>query len=368
MEPPPEPRTAVQRVIFGLRCRPDARAGWIDPALRAARAIAQSLSYDAVLAPRSPKSAQAIARAIARERKIPLINDDLPPSFDEADLLRSGGRDNRRGFGSVERSGIHRAALPHPHHSRPRGTDGGSRPQSSTHPRCGAPAPRCRSDCTRRHPDPFPRRARSSSGSSDRRAVARLDRHPGARGPVAGLAANAGGGDGPASHPWTRRCGASARSGTRGADRSSPAPRHRRCGRGVARLSVEDAGRRVLHGQRGAGRCDRAHRGEAGRLEGRGNRAVPSAQRGGGAGEAALAKSSHTAYRISSAPTCRWFRRSPSASCPAARPAKAGKARIRGKPRMFPRMTRVDGVYSVVPLLRRTAVKSRSSRKLGAMK
>ncbi len=94
LEPPPEPRTAVQRVIFGLRCRPDARAGWIDPALRAARAIAQSLSYDAVLAPRSPKSAQAVARAIARERKIPLINDDLPPSFDEADLLPTSDRDN----------------------------------------------------------------------------------------------------------------------------------------------------------------------------------------------------------------------------------------------------------------------------------
>jgi hypothetical protein len=92
LEPPPEPRTALQRVAFGLRCRPDARAGWIDPALRAARAIAQSLSYDAVLAPRSPKSAQAIARAIARERKIPLINDDLSPSFDEADLLGSGER------------------------------------------------------------------------------------------------------------------------------------------------------------------------------------------------------------------------------------------------------------------------------------
>jgi hypothetical protein len=93
LEPPPEPRSALQRIHFGLRCRPDARAGWIDPALRAARAIAQGLSYDAVLAPPSPRSAQAIAQAIARERKIPIIEDDLPPSFDEADLPSRAGTD-----------------------------------------------------------------------------------------------------------------------------------------------------------------------------------------------------------------------------------------------------------------------------------
>ena len=88
LEPPPAPRTAVQRIVFGLRCRPDARAGWIDPALQAGRAVARILPYDAVIAPRSAPSARAIARSIARVRKIPLLVDDLPPSFDEADLLK----------------------------------------------------------------------------------------------------------------------------------------------------------------------------------------------------------------------------------------------------------------------------------------
>jgi hypothetical protein len=86
LELPPEPRTALQRIVFALRCRPDTRAGWIDPAMRAARAVAQSLSFDAVLAPASPRSGQLVARAVAKERRVPLLVDDLPPSFDEADL------------------------------------------------------------------------------------------------------------------------------------------------------------------------------------------------------------------------------------------------------------------------------------------
>jgi hypothetical protein len=87
LELPPEPRNAWQRIVLALRCRPDARAGWIDPAIGAARAIAQILPFDAVLAPATPRSGLRIARAIATERKVPLVVDDLPPSFDEADLV-----------------------------------------------------------------------------------------------------------------------------------------------------------------------------------------------------------------------------------------------------------------------------------------
>lgn len=91
LEPPPEPRTPVQKLVFGFRCRPDARAGWIEPALQAARAVAQSLPYDSVIALRPPLSAQTIAKIIARERKIPLRIDNLLPSFDEADVARPVG-------------------------------------------------------------------------------------------------------------------------------------------------------------------------------------------------------------------------------------------------------------------------------------
>lgn len=86
LDAPPAPRTAWQRVVAALRCRPDARAGWIDPALQAARALAQAMPFDAVVALSAPRSAHTIARRIARERRIPFIVDDLPPSFDEADL------------------------------------------------------------------------------------------------------------------------------------------------------------------------------------------------------------------------------------------------------------------------------------------
>jgi hypothetical protein len=90
LELPPAPRTAWQRVVHALRCRPDARAGWIEPALQAARALAQAMPYEAVLALSAPRSAHTIARRIAAERKVSCLIDDLPPSFDEADLAEPG--------------------------------------------------------------------------------------------------------------------------------------------------------------------------------------------------------------------------------------------------------------------------------------
>jgi hypothetical protein len=115
---PPAPETLWQRLTTALHCNPDARAGWILPGLQAARAVCRVLSPDAVYSVSPPVSAHRIAMRVARNLKIPWIADlrepwrgcgprlidgwrrarilhgarvyRLPPSFDSADLRRSG--------------------------------------------------------------------------------------------------------------------------------------------------------------------------------------------------------------------------------------------------------------------------------------
>ena len=120
LEPPPEPRTPLEKAIHAMRARPDARAGWVRPGLLAARSACLALKPDAVYSFSPPVSAHRIAMRVAENLKIPWIADlrepwppgflagidrmrilrrarafQLPPSFDPADLPSGAVTDPR---------------------------------------------------------------------------------------------------------------------------------------------------------------------------------------------------------------------------------------------------------------------------------
>ena len=107
-----------------LRANPDLRAGWIRPAVAAARAVCEALKIDAVYSVSPPVSAHAIARDVAARAGIRWVADlrepwsggasgwidrlncsrilpsssriTLPPSFDPLDVPRGGARPEAR--------------------------------------------------------------------------------------------------------------------------------------------------------------------------------------------------------------------------------------------------------------------------------
>lgn len=75
LEAPPRPRNSWQRISSWFRCNPDARAGWIQPGLGAARAVCEALAPDAVYSMSPPMTSHRIAMRVAENLRIPWIAD-----------------------------------------------------------------------------------------------------------------------------------------------------------------------------------------------------------------------------------------------------------------------------------------------------
>lgn len=120
LELSPARRNWLRDPAGALRANPDLRAGWIRPAIDAARAVCEALKPDAVYSISPPVSAHAIAREVAARTGIRWIADlrepwsggatrwldrlnrsrilrsssplSLPPSFDPLDVPRRANR------------------------------------------------------------------------------------------------------------------------------------------------------------------------------------------------------------------------------------------------------------------------------------
>jgi hypothetical protein len=121
LQPPPEARHLPDHLFRWFSCNPDERAGWIQPALLAARALSTAIRPDAVYSVSPPVTTHRIAMRVAENLGIPWLADfrepwrgsaprvfdlwherrilrravtanhsgsslELPPSFDEDDL------------------------------------------------------------------------------------------------------------------------------------------------------------------------------------------------------------------------------------------------------------------------------------------
>ncbi|MDM7913742.1 MAG: hypothetical protein QUU85_00545, partial [Candidatus Eisenbacteria bacterium] len=76
LEDPPVPKWAWQRLIVTAQSNPDHRAGWVEPGLQAARAVAQALRLDAVYSLSPPVTAHRIAMRAAENLGIPWIAEE----------------------------------------------------------------------------------------------------------------------------------------------------------------------------------------------------------------------------------------------------------------------------------------------------
>jgi hypothetical protein len=120
LEDPPAARHILQRMTAAIRSNPDARTGWIGPAVEAALAVSEILKPDAVLSLSPPVSAHAVASRITARMRVPWLADmreawhgnpvrsldainrarilrgagivSLAPSFDPTDVSRRADR------------------------------------------------------------------------------------------------------------------------------------------------------------------------------------------------------------------------------------------------------------------------------------
>jgi len=95
LERPPSPTNPIQKLICWTRCNPDARAGWVTPGLKAARAVCQMLKPDAVYSYSPPVSAHRIAMRVAENLKIPWVADLREPWSGGSPSFLDGWRRSR---------------------------------------------------------------------------------------------------------------------------------------------------------------------------------------------------------------------------------------------------------------------------------